>query len=453
MSPFDLQYLSFDGMLNPHGIAETAFPSYDGNLDQLTYHSEQIDENLFSLLLENYVPVTSEAPVTQSIYALGTLEAQVSQPQVSVTATPEPLENNKSFVKGVEKQCNDTKSKKKSSVDLTILIKLFNFDKDEHIINERTHDVYYCTRKVIDGKVNACIKYDCIKKLFPEIKYLKVVTINDKTGESTTDHNLSIEGNELNEIIIPMKTNGKSKETNKKVEKTNILSFEDENGKVKFCIKLKLRDSKTERRRFQKESKNKDRNSKIYDLINGFIEKYREDNEEALENSIRFALNVMFYALSKRTKKEIFDEEEELLKEAREELMRNPENETYAKFKKFIHEFVKKDERKKELLKLCFDALYMTFMDEPIDKFLKNFFENNKQYFENNNKYLKNNQIFFKFIKEYSKIRKSSKNVIVITKEELIKNKRKCDSITEDPQERKKQKFDRNGSIIGLTNK
>jgi len=388
-------------------------------------------------------PVTLETPVDHH---------PVSVPVAPTTIVPKALivENNGSPVNRAEyvqkKHRNGIKSKKRSSnKNLSIFIKSFNIGKDEYyqIIDESVHDVYYNARKVSNGEVKGCINYASVLKIISGIKYMSVITIDDKKRKKIMNIEYDLEGNESNEIIVPLKTNGKCKETGKKRESTVMLTFKDENKVVRLRIYLKLRDSKTERRRINNELKieKKSKNCKALEIINGFIENYREENEETLVNSIRFALKVMLKTLLNEVKKEISDEKMDYLMDNYNKLYDNPENKTYAKFKNIIFTVGKNDERKKELLKLCFDALYNNVMGNSIDN-------SEQKYFDN--------PAYIKFVKEYF-IRDNSRNDIVITKDimELKGRKRKSDSIndTEELQKRKKQKIDMDGNITLRINK
>jgi len=466
------QYYLINGT-NPHYTPQNTINENYGNINLLS-STLPVENNLSSL---NGIGIPDPNPVMQETLVaqirdpnLVIKEALVAQipdpnpvipktpvaPEIEITSETSIIKNNRSSVNGVEhvqkKHRNGTKSKKRSSnIDLSILIKFFNIDKDDYyqIIDNSIHDVYYRVRKIINGEVKGCINYAGVLKIISGIKYMSVTTIIDKTREKLLEkeYDLKKEGNESNEIIVPLKTNGKCNELNKKCEKTVMLSFKDEKKVVRLRIYLKLRDSKTEERRINKESKDnkKSKNCKTLEIINGFIENYREENEETLVNSVRLSLKVMLKTLLKELKKEISDKKMDYLMDNYHELYNNPENETYAKFRNIIFTIDKNDERKKELLKLCFKALYNYVMDHSIDN-------SEKKYFDN--------PTYIEFIKEYSN-GKTSQNDIVITKDiaESKGRKRKIGSINENEneneelQKRKKQIIEMDRNITLRTDK
>jgi len=355
-----------------------------------------------------------------------------------------------------KKNSNNTEGTTKIYVNAIILIKLWNMGKISRFIDKKTHTIYYCTRKVnSNGEINVSIDYDCILKNIPGIKYMNVITIQDKTRKVIKDleYNLEEKGNESNKLIVPMKTNSESR-------KTIELSFSDEEKNEKFRTSLKLRDSKTKRRKFEKELKDKKKlkgkskesekgeniqNCIKIEIINGFIRKFRKVPEKFLDDSIRFGLDVMYKTLETVINdwkiKKIFEkkekEEEEIKNLENAVKYRNPENETFEKFRDIIFNHVKDEEKKKELLILCFDSLY---------KFIYNIDENvvdicKVNYF--------NHPIYKNFLKKYF-IGHCRQNRIVITMDDLEPEihckekecKRRYDSIgeNEDLEDGKKQK-------------
>jgi len=272
--------------------------------------------------------------------------------------------------------------------------------------------IYY-TRKVNENsEINVSIDCNGVLKKFPEIKYINVITIKDKTKEEIDflERSLEREGNESNKLMVPMKTNKKS-------ENTIILSFKDEKMVERLRTSIKLRDSKTKRRKFEKKSKGKEMHSgesvnkciKI-DIINGFIRKMGKVSEEALNDSLRIGLEVMFETLQKVIYdwkiKEIIDERE--IRNV-EDVIENRKSEidTYEKFRDSIFIFVENEEKKKELLILCFDSLYKFIysMDENVYSCMVNYF---------------NYPIYKYFLKNYF-IGHCRQNQIVITMDDLEK--------------------------------
>jgi len=349
-------------------------------------------------------------------------------------------------------ESNRAGSTTKTYVNAMISIKLWNVGKISRFIDKKFHTIYYYARKVNHkGEINVIIDYDCILKNIPEIKYMNVITIQDKTRKviKNLEYNLEENGNESNKLIVPMKTNSKSRKTIK-------LSFSDEEKVEKFRTSLKLRDSKTKRRKFEKELKDKKKlkgknkesekgesvqNDMKLEIINGFIGKFRKVPEKFLNDSVRFGLDVMYKKLETVMNnwkiKGIYEKEEEIKNLENAVKQRNPENETFEKFRDIIFNHVKDEEKKKELLILCFDSLY---------KFIYNIDENvvdicKVNYF--------NHPIYKNFLKKYF-IGHCRQNRIVITMDDLEPEihckekecKRRYDSIgeNEDLEDGKKQK-------------
>jgi len=181
--------------------------------------------------------------------------------------------NNQIGVENVQVEpCNSTESINESNVNAMILIKFWNINGISQFVDTNCHTIYYNTRKVVDGKVKVCIDYNCILKTFSGIKYMNVITTKDKTKEEIDrqEKNLKKEGNKSNMINFYLKTNGKS-------ENTIVLSFQNEEKIERFKTSLKLRNSKR-----------KSKNLNEMEIINDFIEKFKEVPVKSLNHSIRF---------------------------------------------------------------------------------------------------------------------------------------------------------------------
>jgi len=283
--------------------------------------------------------------------------------------------------------------KNNKNPEARVKIILLNVENISKFIDQNTYDVYYYTRKVKKGKVTVCINYDLVLKKFPSVK-LFVTIQDDKSGKkkSLEIFERNKEGNELKVLI----------ETNKNSRKTVFLSFKDKIVE-KFRISFKLKNSKELWRSKQNNNNNKS---------NGF--------EELLDILFRFELERIDEIMEKAKKKNIFNDED--IKYI-ENFIKNPKLD-FRNFRSIIFSKAKND-KKKELEKLCFDSLYkliISTIENDNGSLIKNIFCSDPKYFQ--------------FLKEYGK---SYENYIIITAEE--KKKRKQHQNTEESLDKKKQKL------------
>jgi len=300
---------------------------------------------------------------------------------------------------------------KNKDPDAEVKFILLNMEEKYKFIDKNIHEVYYYTRKVVNGKVMVCFNYDNVLKKFPSIKLLTVTTIQDKDGKILSTQNFEEDEikNEVNELSILIETNGKS-------EKTTFLSFKDKKSE-KFKTSIKLKDSTTRNKRIN--------NNKNNDNNNGY-------DEDLLNILFRFGLKEMYKIKEMAKKKNVFNVKDiKYIEDSFKTLIKNPE----LDFRSIIFSKAK-NEKKEELKKLCFDSLF---------EFIINI--------ENDNtcliKYIETPKLI-QFLKEYP-FGKSYQNHVIIIEDNLKnENERKRDknSETEEPQDRKKQKIDVDGNII-----
>jgi len=330
-----------------------------------------------------------------------------------------PTSINKNNERSLKKNDNDQVKKPKKNekidekIDAKIKIMLWGVGKVLKIIDKNVHTVYYYTRKVKNGKINVGIDYGCVLKKFPKVELLEVFVKKDKKG-ATDEEKPQIKdiNKESNMVYVSMKTNGES-------EKTITLSFKDKKGE-KLRISIKLRGSKT-----------KWKNINEMKMIDGYIEKFREDPDDFQNLSIWFGLKEMCETMEIAKTKGIFNKEDiKDIDDAFKNFLKKPEKETHEKFRNFILSKVKTDEKKKELKILCFNSFY---------KFINNIGNDNNCMIN----FYKDRKIYIQFLKEYSVVGKSNQNSIIITMDDFEKNgKRKMVPVhnTEDQRRRKKEK-------------